>query len=205
MKRIAINGSSTCRCSLLSRAFSAMTGLDYIERVPYSIIAYKYKLVLDKSECKWTDSFTFSLEAFTRKIMIEQKFDDKFISNGGVFNEISWMKCRYSHIDRIHERTMIESLEKVVMNYASKEYDCIFHITSIEPSDAIDQCLRDLYDRYKLNYFIIDELNDEEALCQMLEHLQMKPVLSAKYALLNLQNNRIYNDIHEGCFPRSPT
>ena len=177
-----------------------MSGLHFIESVPYSIIAYQYKLVIDKSKMSWSDSFTYCLGAFTRKIMIEQGLDNLFISNGGVFSEISWLKCRYSD-EFNNEMSMIESLEKVVMNYASKEYDYIFHIASKDPSDVIDQCLRHLYDYYNLQHNMIDDSNDEEALNQMQEHLQMNPVLSAKYALLKFadENHSIGNS-HENSY-----
>ena len=196
MKRIAINCSHICRRSLLSKAFSAMTGLHFIESIPYSIIAYQYKLIIDKSKCQWPDTFTYCLEAFTRKIMIEQKFDDRYISNGGVFSEISWLKYKYSQ-ELNNEMSMIENLEKVIMNYASNEYDYIFHIDSKE-ADVFDQCLRKLYDFYDLKHYLIDDSDDESALHQMLGHLQVKPVLSAKYALLKFSDeNHIYVNTHE--------
>ena len=184
MKRIAINGSNLSKRSFLAKAFSAMTGMDYIVNTPYSIIAYQYKLPVDISKCQWPDSFVYCFGAFIERILREKKLEDKFISDGGVFIELSWIKCRYSHIELIYERSMIETVEKVVMDYASKEYDTIFHIDSKEPSDAIDLCLKQLYNHHSLNHHIIDCANDEDALHQMLEHLQVKPKLSAKFALL---------------------
>ena len=145
MKRIAINGSPSGRRSYLARSFSAMTGMDYIVSTPYSVIAYQYKLDMDISKCQWPDSYVYCLGAFTKKIMIEQNYHETFISDGGVFNELSWIKCRYPNMDLIYERSMIECFEKIVMNYASKEYDYIFHIDSKNPSDAIDLCLKQLY------------------------------------------------------------
>ena len=194
MKRIAINDSKLERSSFLSKAFSAMTGFDYISHTPYSIIAYKYKLNMDISNCQWPDSFVYCLGAFTRRIMDEQKMDDLFISDGGVFYELSWIKCRFTHIELIYERSMIESFEKVVMNYASNEYDYIFHINSNDPSDVTDQCLKQLYNHHQIKHHIIDGTNEEKALEQMLEHLQVKPKISAKFSLLKFANEFRQNE-----------
>ena len=186
MKRISINGSHQSKRSYLAKAFSAMTGMDYIASTPYSMIAYQYKLDIDKAKCQWPDSYVYCLGAFTERIMREQKLEDLFISDGGVFNELSWIKCRYSHIELIYERAMIECLEKVVMHYASNEYDCIFHIDSNDPKDDMDLCLMQLYNNHCLKHYLIDGTDGEDALHQMLEHLQVKPKLSAKYALLKI-------------------
>jgi hypothetical protein len=196
MKRIAINGSQSG--SYLAKAFSAMTGMDYIVSTPYSIIAYQYKLDMDISKCQWPDSLVYCMGAFTKKIMIEQSYHDTFISDGGIFNELSWIKCRYPNIELIYERSMIDSFEKVVMNYASNEYDYIFHIESKDPPDDISLCLKQLYSQYHLKHHIIDGTNGEEALQRMLEYLQVKPVLSAKYALLKFADEILINeDPHE--------
>ena len=198
MNRIAINGAQSGRRSYLSQAFSAMTGMDYIVSTPYSIIAYQYKLDMDIAKCQWPDSFVYCMGAFTKKVMIEQSYHDTFISDGGVFNELNWIKCRYPNMEPIYERAMIESLEKVVMSYASNEYDYIFHIDPKDPLDVIDLCLKKLYNQYHLKHHIIDGTNGEEALERMLEYLQVKPILSAKHALLKFADEILINeDTHE--------
>ena len=198
MKRIAINGSQSGRRSFLAKAFAAMTGFDFIVNTPYSIIAYQYKLNMDISRCQWPDSFIYCLGAFKQRIVDEQSMDDLYISDGGVFNELSWIKCRFSHIELIYERSMIDSFEKVVMNYASNEYDNIFHINSNDPADVIDQCLKQLYNKHQIKHQIIDGAVGEKALHQMLAYLQVKPVLSAKYALLKYAGDfKLKGDTHD--------
>jgi len=199
MKRIVINGSQSVKRTFLAKAFAAMTGMDYIGCSPYSVIAYQYKLPFDLPNCQWPDSFVYCLGAFTQKIMLEQKFEEKFISDGGVFNELSWIKCRFPHIELIYERAIIESFEKVAMHYASNEYDYILHIDSKDPSDTINLFLKRLYDCYSIKHILIDKVSDEETLIRMLEHLQVKQVQSAKYALLKFADEfEINDDTHKG-------
>jgi hypothetical protein len=185
MNRIAINGSNRSGRSDLAKAFAAMTGLGIIAGTPYALIAAKYKLDIDKAKCQWPDSFVYCLGAFTQRIMLEQKLEDSYISDGGVFNEISWLKCRYPHIELIYERSMIRSLENIMAEYASNAYDLMFHIDSNDLSDSIDRCLKQLYLHHHLIHHIIDGTNREDALNQMLNYLQVKPLLSAEYSLLS--------------------
>lgn len=184
MNNIAISGSNLSQRSYLAKAFSAMTGIDLIERTPYSSIAFRYKLDNEISKCQWPDSYIYCLGAFIQRIIVEQKLEDSYISDGGVFDELCWMKCRYPHIELIYERSMIQSLENVIVDYALNQYAFIFHIDSNNPSDLTDQCLKELYLHRKIKHHIIDATNEEDALNQMLDQLQIKPLLSAKYALL---------------------
>ena len=176
MKRIAINGSQPGRRSNLTKALSAMTGMDMVLNTPYQTIASQYQMAPDMSECIWPEAYIYCLEAFTRKIMFEQKYGDGFISDGGVFEEICWIKHLDSCIGSIYEMTVISSFEKVMMNYALNAYDYIFHIESGEPLDAINRVLKQLYRQHALKHHIIDESNDEKALHQMIAHLSKESV-----------------------------
>ena len=184
MKRIAITGSASRGRTILANALSAMAGFDFIASPPYSSIAARYGLDSDLSKCQWPDSFVYCMGAFSQRIIAEQKLEDLYISDGGVLNEISWLKTRYPRIELIYERSMIQGLEKIVADYASKEYDFIFHIDSNDPSDMIDPCLKQLYLHYQIKHHTIDGTNGEDALNQMMGYLQVKPILTAKYALL---------------------
>ena len=194
MKRIAITGSKQSGRTILANALSAMTGFDLIICPPYSSIASKYKLDIDISKCQWPDSFEYCLGAFTQRIMIEQKFNDEYISDGGVFSEISWLMCRYPHIELIYERSMIQCLENIIVDYASNEYDYIFHIDSGYPSDAIDQCLKRIYLHHHIKHQIIAATNSENALNSILDCLDVKQLLSAKYALLKFNDQMPLNE-----------
>jgi len=186
MKRIAINGSNLSLTSHLSKAFAAMTGMDMIVRTPYSSIASMYKLDYDISKCQWPESFLYCLGAFTQRIIAEQKFEDYYISDGGVFNELCWLKSRYLRLELIYERSMILCLENVVSDYALNHYDFIFHLDSNDPSDFFDQCLKEIYRLHDMQHHVINASNGEDALNEMSVNLQVKPVLSAKHALLKV-------------------
>lgn len=198
MNSIAINGSNISSRSYLAKALSAMTGIEMIVSTPYSGIASIYHLDHDISKCQWPDSFVYCLGAFTQRIIIEQKFDESYISDGGVFNELCWLKCRYPDIELIYERSMIQSLENVVVDYALTHYDFIFHIDSNDPSDTINQCLKQMYHQRSMKHHVIDATNKEDALNEMTGHLQVKPILSAKYSLLKSDGKiQLNEDAHE--------
>jgi len=200
MKRIAVTGSTHSGRTILTEALSSMSGLDLISCPSYSSIAAKYKLDLDISKCQWPDSFVYCMGAFTQRILAERGLEDKYISDGGVLNEICWLKSRYPHIELIYERSMIKSLEKIIVDYALNEYDFIFHIDPNDVSDILDQCLKQTFFQCNIKYHIIDGANAEDALDQMLAYLQVKPVLSAKYALLNVNKYLPLNkDSDENC------
>jgi len=144
MHRIAINGSDLSLRSYLAQSFAAMTGMKLIAITPYSDIASMYKLDYEIEKCQWPDSYIYCLGAFTQRIIVEQRLEDSYISDGGVFHELCWLKCRFPHIELIYERSMIQSLENIVANYACNEYDFIFHIESNDSTDVVDQCLKHL-------------------------------------------------------------
>ena len=188
MKRIAITGSNRSGRSNLAQAFSAISGIGIITDTPYSLIAAKYGIDRDIEKCQWPDSFLYCLGAFTQRMMIEQKYVESYISDGGVFQEISWLKCRFPHIDPIYERSMIRCLEKIISDYASNEYDFIFHIDSNDASDAIDHCLKQHYRHSRINHYLIDGSDKKEALNQMLDYLQIKSALSVGYSQLKVDS-----------------
>jgi len=174
MKRIAITGSNLSQRTVLSKAISDITGFDLIICSPYSTIAEKYGLVNEISKCQWPDSFVYCMGAFIQRAVIEQKFEDYYISDGSVFHEISWLKSRFPNIELIYERSMIESLERVITNYAIDQYDFIFHINSKNYLDVVDQCLKQTYFQHKIKYHIIDSINNEKALNQIMNLLQTR-------------------------------
>jgi len=182
MNRIAITGTSNERRTILAKALSAMTGFDCILQIPYTIIAAKYKMAIEITECQWPDSFVYCMEEFTQRVISEKNLKDNFISDG-VFDEICWLKCRYPHVELIYERPMIISFEKVAANYANAQYDYIFHIDSSDDSNITEKCLKQIYHQYNINHNIINNQNDEEVLNQIIACLRVNPLLSAKYAL----------------------
>jgi len=171
MKRIAIVGTVCGERSVLTNALSAATGLRLIPCLPYSDVAARYKLDTDISDCYWPDSFEYCLGAFTQRIISEQKSGDSFISEGGVFDEITWLMCSFPHIELIYQKPIIKILEHIIVDYASKEYDFIFHVASADLSDLRSQCLKRLFICRNIKYYIIDTTDKEGALNKMLQCL----------------------------------
>lgn len=184
MKRIAITGSLQSGTSVMTNALAAMTGFDVAVRPPYSLSASKYRLDPEIEKCQWPDSFVYCLGAFTDRMITEQRYADRFISEGSVLHELVWIKCRFPHHEPIYEQSMITGLERVVAEYASGNYDHIFHIDALHPSDVFDQCIKRLYARYGIRYLSFNGIDREATLERMADCLSVKPVLSAKHALM---------------------
>ncbi|GHU62205.1 hypothetical protein FACS1894123_02760 [Bacteroidia bacterium] len=88
MKRIALTGSPNRERTILANALSILAGFDRTLCPPYSQIAKKYDLSLDRSHCQWPDSYVYCLGAFTERVIVEQQYADHFVSersetNGG--------------------------------------------------------------------------------------------------------------------------
>lgn len=193
MNRIAITGSFLER-TILANALSAMTGFDIMISPTYSHTAYKYKLNSDISKCQWPDSYVYCLETFTQRVIVEQKYGDRFISDGSVMQELGWIKSRYPQNDLIYEQSMINSLEKVIVEYASNSYDYIFHLGTHKEQDITDQCMLKIFSRHFLDYKKIDCSDKESALDRMLEYLHLKPVLSAEFSLFKASGNQLFEN-----------
>lgn len=187
MKRIALTGSSNRERTILANALSILAGFDRTLCPPYSQIAKKYDLSLDRTHCQWPDSYVYCLGAFTERVIVEQQYADHFVSDGSVLNELVWIKCRYPQMELIYEQSMIHSLEKVLAEYAANKYDFLFHIGATVTGDTSDLCLRQLFEKYNIRHQNIDPSDPENALKQMAEFMEIIPVQSATHALLKVK------------------
>ena len=166
-----------------------MTGFDVAARPPYLLLASGYRLYPESEKCQWPDSFVYCLAAFTERMKVEQQYADRFVSDGGVLHELTWIKCRYTHCEPIYEQSMIRSLEQVAAKYASAQYDAVFHIAATGAPSRSDQYIMQISAQYDIRYQPIDSGADGETILgQMVECLDVKPVLSAKFALLKSSN-----------------
>ncbi len=190
MKRIAITGSSHSETSVMTNALAAMTGFDIASCPAYSLLASKYMLTPEREKCQWPDSFVFCLGAFTERLIVEQSYADRFVSEGSVLHELVWIKCRYPHHELIYEQSMINSLEQVVAEYASTRYNHIFHIGDTDATGLFDHCIRQMYARHDIRYQPVNGIDREAALERMVDCLSVKPVLSAKNSLLKAGNRQ---------------
>ena len=200
MKRIAITGFPERGTTELTLALAAMTGFDVAARPPYPLLASGYRLDPESEKCQWPDSFVYCLAAFTERMMVEQQYTDRFVSDGSVLHELAWIKCRYPRCEPIYEQSMIRSLEQVAAKYTSAQYDAVFHIAATGAPSRPDHYIRQISAQYAIRYQPLDSGADKEAMLgQMVECLAVKPVLSAKHALaksIDIVCNVLYkNDI----------
>ena len=186
MKRIAITGSPESGTFIMTNALAAMTGFDVAVRPPYSLLASKYQLDPELEKCQWPDSFLYCLSAFNERLMVEQQYADHFVSEGSVLHELAWIKCRFPRHELIYEQSMIRCLERVAAKYASTQYDCVFHIAANGATSRFDQYIRWLSAQYAIRCHSVEDDDREMMLKRMVEYLTIKPVLSAKYALLQI-------------------
>ncbi|MDR0757050.1 MAG: hypothetical protein LBF85_04295 [Tannerella sp.] len=114
---------------------------------------------------------------------MEQKYGEKFVSDGSVLQELVWLKCRSLHVELIYEQSMIHSLERVFAVYAAKNYDVIFHAELLSETDVAGTCLRQLFEEYRIPGRCIDFSDREHALQAMADRMQVTPKMSAVHSL----------------------
>ncbi|MDR1523900.1 MAG: hypothetical protein LBS79_01405 [Tannerella sp.] len=183
MKRIAVTGSGSREDTLVAKALSIMCGYDLCISPPFSQTAIKYGMSMDIEMCQWPDSYVYCLDVFTERIIVEQQYGGNFVSDGSVFKELVWLKCRYPHLELIYEQSMIHSLERVVVAYSAKNYDIIFHLSGRQKSSITGDCLPQLLDMYGIPYKPIHSPDSETDLKAMVEYLGISPVMSASFSL----------------------
>jgi hypothetical protein len=190
MKRIALTGSCNQERTILTNSLAIMTGFDLVLCPPYSQLVIKYGLGTECSAYQWPDSYIYCLGAFIERIIVEQHHADRFVSDGGVLKELAWIKGRHPQVELIYEQSMIYSLERIITEYAQNGYDSIFHLQPVSEPNTIELYLKGLFEQYHILHQIIDPANKENALQQMMDFLEIKPVLSAEYALLTAERQQ---------------
>lgn len=184
---------------MLTNAMSYMIGYDVVRQTAYQIQAIKYGLNTKIKDSNWQELFVYVLSSFSERIEIEQQFE-KFISNGSVFNELASMDAIYKYNSK-HKREnkeyvlMLSGLEKIIMEYAVKEYDCIIHINkNIDEDDVVlqatDKKLLNLIQDSKVKYYHITK---ESVLSDMLEKIvadmNIHTIISPETAMAKAQKN----------------
>jgi hypothetical protein len=183
MNRIAVTGLSGRENLFVAKTLAIMCGYDLSINPSFSQTAIRYGLNMDMEACQWPDSWVYCLGAFTERIIIEQKYGEKFVSDGSVLKELVWLKCRYPHVELIYEQSMIRSLERVIAVYAAKNYDVVFHADLLSETDIAGACLRQLFETYRIPCRAIDFSDRESALQTMADWLQVTLKMSAAHSL----------------------
>ncbi|MDR1336329.1 MAG: hypothetical protein LBK22_05830 [Tannerella sp.] len=183
MRRIAIAGLNGSENMLVAKTLAIMCGYELSLSPSFSQTAIRYGLGTDKESCQWPDSYVYCLGAFTERIIVEQRYGGRFVSDGSVLKELVWLKCRYPHVELIYEQSMIRSLERVLAVYAAKNYDVIFHAEPLPGTDVAGTCLRRLFETYQIPCRAIDFSNRENALQVMADRLQAAPKMSVACSL----------------------
>ena len=197
MKRIAITGVNVQNKTMLSKALFYLTGYEEVRATDYPITAVKYKLNLELNHCNWQELSVYVLASFSERIEIEQQFDE-FISNGSVFNELAIVKTIHamnSHSKRKSKEQlfMLSGLEKVITEYASRQYDDIIHICNADPKDTlandIDNNLVNLIQHTGIPlYFIQKDAVLADVFETIVNELKISKMISPKAALEKAQN-----------------
>jgi hypothetical protein len=138
---------------------------------------------MDIEVCQWPDSYVYCLDVFTERIIVEHRYGENFVSDGGVFKELIWLKCRFPHVELIYEQSMIRSLERVVMAYAAKNYDEVYFLSGMQGDNTKGDCQQKLLETGGLPYHFIDSPDRETALESMVAHAGLSPVMSASFSL----------------------
>ncbi len=199
MKKIAITGVDPQDRQMLSNALSYIIGYDVVRQTAYSSQAIKYGLNKEIKNSNWQELFVYTLSSFSERIEAEQQFDT-FISNGSVFNELAHMKAIRKNMQNQREDKesllMISGLERIIAEYAEKEYQCIIHINRIDEEDLqnqkVDDCLLNLIQNSKIkNYSISKNTILTEILEQIITELGLRMIISPQTALDKAQKDML--------------
>jgi hypothetical protein len=183
MKRIAVTGSDGREEVLVAKALSIMCGYDLCVSPSFSQTAFKYGMSLDMEACHWPDSYVYCLDAFTERVIVEQRYGETFVSDGSVFKELVWLKCRFPRMELIYEQSMIRSLERVVTAYAAKNYDEIFYLSGRQEASVRGDCLLRLLATCHIPFRQIHSPDRETILQTMAERLDISPVMPVDFSL----------------------
>ena len=198
MKKIAITGANLQERTVLTNAVSYLTGYDVVRQTAYQIQAIKYRLNTEIKNSNWQELLVYVLSSFSERIEIEQQFE-RFVSNGSVFNELASMKAIYSYNSK-HKREnkkyvlMLSGLEKIIAEYALKEYDCIIHIDrNTDEDDAVlqiaNQNLLSLIQNCKIKYYITKESGLSDMLEKIVTDMNTRTIISPETAVAKAQKD----------------
>ncbi len=201
MRKIAVTGVIAQDRMLMAQALSYLTGYDVVRQTAYSCQAIKYDLSKTVEECSWSDLFVYALSSFTERVEIEQQYDG-YISNGSVFQELSYMETLYkSHLQQDKQKSkeyasMLSALREIVLEYAAREYDLVIHIDSPKEEWGIHQWqdynLRNLIQGVDKRFFIARDFISSEVLEELSSGMSTKPVYSPNTALRKAQQDVLH-------------
>jgi hypothetical protein len=188
MKKIAVIGVDNQERQILCQALHYLTQHDIVRQMAYYSQAIKYGLSQELKKCTWQELFIYVFSSFSDRIEGELKCE-QFISNGSVFNELACMKaiCKtFSQSKRERKEClfMLAGMEKIITEYAVREYDCIIHLGN-QPGneDDIENALKELSQKCKTVYFIPQNSILSDFLTKLLTDVHIHPVISSRTAL----------------------
>ena len=205
--KIAITGSSVCKCTIISTALSYITSVEVIGSTPYAAVAVKYGFKKDMADCNWAELFVYAFSSFSERTIIEQNYDS-YISNGSVFNELAQVRV-FSRSLVVNESSrteidkMCSSLERVVNDYALREYEEVFHIFLPEEKldqwsemrKQIDEELTRVAENSNVKFYHFLNLRLEEVLYNIVSILNIKAKMPIEIALEKAMNEFTNNKI----------
>lgn len=201
MRKIAVTGVIAQDRMLMAQALSYLTGYDVVRQTAYSCQAIKYDLSRTVEDSSWSDLFVYALSSFTERVEIEQQYEG-YISNGSVFQELSYMETLYkSHLQQDKRKSkeyasMLSALREIVSEYAAREYDLVIHIDSPMEEWGIHQWqdynLRNLIQGIDKRFFIARDFISSEVLEELSSGMGTKPVYSPNTALRKAQQDVLH-------------
>jgi hypothetical protein len=205
MKKVAIIGADDRGRIVLTRALSYITGYDIAGKTDYAIQAIRYGLNKELKDCPWQELFVYVLSGFSERIIIEQQYG-RFISNGSVLLELAMaqaiLKTQTVGKRQLKEQSvMLAGTEKVIKEYAQRQYDCLVLIENGFDKDDVfshelDLCIKNLLIDRDLVYRVRQDSILADLLENMSSELRISPVLSPQTALKKAQDEISTEYIH---------
>ncbi len=198
MNKIAVIGVEASERKVLTQALSYLTGYDLVRPTAYSIKALKLSLKKDNRHSSWNELFTYAISSFSERIEIDQNFK-QFISDGSVFDELAYLQTIYEMYlvnDQKHQEyaDMNASLQKIVTDYAKRQYDCIVHIHNREAENdlfykKLETILKTMTLQCKRHFYIKDEMLIGETLSELLADSNITLLFSSELALFKARQD----------------
>ena len=220
MDNILISGAPNTGKSIIANSLSYIVDLPIVKSRTYSEVSFEYNLNKNVLSLGFNDLFTVGFSNFTDRTQLEYRYQNGFISDGSIINDLISMKLYLSEKSQITHKIfkwisnkryineclkMLNSFERLVIAYSKNQYYSIIHLettinSKISGNDAMNvhiekynQELILFYKRAGLQYTQHSNQDFIEILEQIVLDKNLKTIISPSNALL-----RAFDEMHIG-------
>jgi len=215
MKNILISGAPGTGKSVVATSTSIITGLPTVGNRPSSEIIYEHNLSRDLSTHSFKELFTIGFSNFTDRINLEKRYEEGFISDGSILNDLISIKLflqgqsnkKHTFFNWISNRRylkecfkMVYSLERLANDYFKYHSYDIVHLNLPNFSDAsflpekieylnnYNNELIQYYKEFNSNFLVYPKSDFDVTIDQIVKDFGLHPKHSTQIALFQAFN-----------------